>query len=172
MSIITPAIFKGEITIAQTENPYMVTNVQDFIDEYDPKFLKELLGLALYNEFIAGLAVTPVEDIDAKWIALRDEFDLQKMIAYYVYYWYKRDETTQSGGISENKPKSQNASPTNSVDKQVNAWNKMVDLTRLFDLDTNVYPDFSRVYWRRFDLRYCNFNNVSDIYYPINSLNL
>jgi len=163
-TIISPAIFKGEITIAQTENNFMVTNVQEFIDKYEPKFLKKLLGVTLANDFVNGLAVEPIE---AKWLALRDETDLKEMIANYVYYFYKRDETTQSGGISEVKPKGANSTVTNSIDKQVRAWNEMVGMTRLFDLDTTVYPDYVRVYWRRW-YRGCE---VDDIYYPINSLN-
>lgn len=170
MSIITPAIFKGEITIAQTENNFMATNVQDFIDKYEPKFLKKLLGVVLAKYFVEGLSVTPSTDIDPKWITLRDETDLKAMIANYVYYWYKRDETTQSSGISEVKPVGMNSSVTNSIDKQVRAWNEMVGMTRLFDLDTTVYPDFVRVYWRRYGLWYRGCE-IDDIYYPINSLN-
>ena len=52
MSIITIADFKGERNIAGTENSGTRENLQSFIDKYEPKFLKKLLGSALANEFI------------------------------------------------------------------------------------------------------------------------
>lgn len=171
MPIITPDIFTAEISIPQTGNYHENGgNVQEFIDKYETRFLKELFGVTFYNEFKAGLAVTPTVDIDPIWIALRDETDLKAMIANYVYYWYKRDETTQSMGISEAKPVAQNASVTNSVDKQVRSWNEMVRMVRMFDLSTTDYPNFVRRYWRRYNSWYSGCE-VPEIYYFINSLN-
>jgi len=170
MSIITPSIFAGgEQAIAQLSNAGVNQNVQSFIDEYEPEFLKELLGVDLYNEFVAGLAVTPVEDIDPKWIALRDEMDLKLMIKCYVYYWYMTNLTTTSAGTSEVKANNENSTPTNNDDKNVKAWNKMAKKTRLFDLSTDVYPSFVRVWWNSFDWWYPSCG-ISEIYYYKNTL--
>lgn len=179
MSIITPAAFVVDLTIAQTENPYMVTNVQGFIDKYEPKFLRALLGLPLYTEFVNGLIPVPVdpttdpetfEPIPQKWIDLRDNTDLKDMITSYVYYWYKRNETTKSMGISEAKPKAENATVTNSVEKQVKSWNEMAEMARLFDLDASVYQGWVKANW----FLNCYWHSrcrVSEIYYPINDKN-
>lgn len=180
MSIITPSIFIAEISIPQTANYFENGgNLQEFIDKYEKKFLLELFGVTFYNELIAGLTPVPVEPptdpetfepIPQKWLDLVNDTDLKAMIANYVYYWWKRDETTQSMGISETKPKAENATVTNSVDKQVRAWNEMVRMVRLFDLSTTTYPNFIRRYWRRYNYWYHGCD-VPEIYYFINSLN-
>jgi len=168
MSIITPNIFVGEITIPQTTNQFENGGqVQLLINKYEPKFLKQLFGVTFYDEFLAGLLIDPVP---AKWSALKDNPDLQSMIANYVYYWFKRNETTFSGGISELKAKAENAVTVNSVDKQVRTWNEMVEMVREFDLDIAVYPDWVKHRYVRY--RYWSVGcGVPEIYYPINSLN-
>ena len=167
-TIISPAIFKAEISIAQTENPYQNSSVQEFIDKYEPYFLALLLGKGLAKEFADGLLEDP---IDQKWIELRDETDLKQMIANFVYYWFKRYETTKSMGISEVKPKAENAYPTNSVDKQVSAWNDMARMARFFDLDVSIYPLWVRPNFRNYRFWYSGCG-VSEIYFNINGGNI
>ena len=168
MSIIAPSDFKGENMIAQVAaNVGGVQNtLQGFIDKYEPKFLKELLGAVLAKEFVEGLAVTPIEDIDPKWIELRDQTDLKQMLIDYIYFFYIRNETTSTAGMGEAKGKMDNATGVNSVYKQQRAWNEMAQMARLFDLDIAVYSSFVRVYWRRWS-RWCNGCGVSEIYYNI-----
>lgn len=179
MSIIAPTDFKAENTIAQIETLPVRNLVQSFIDKYEPKFLKELLGLTLYQEFITGLTPVPVdpptdpptyEPIDLKWIALRDETDLKAMIVDYVYVYYLRNVTTSTTGTSEVKAKNNNSTPVNSIDKQVRAWNEMVNMARLFDLSTETYPNWHRVYWRNWWYG-CNWH-LPEIYKYDNSLGI
>lgn len=152
MSIIAPSNFKGENTIAGINGTVggVSVTVQGYIDKYEPIFLRQLLGAELANEFVAGLAVLPETDILPKWIELRDQTDLKQMIIDYVYFFYIRNETTSTAGISEVKGKSDNAVSVNSVYKQERAWNEMARMARFFDLDTSVYPNFVRVHWRRY----------------------
>lgn len=168
MSIITPTAFKAQNSIAQREQPAVAALIQEFIDKYEPLFLKKLLGIDLYNEFIAGLAEDP---IDSKWISLRDDTELKNMLVNYVYYWYMRNQSTLSAGISEVKPKAENATPVSSVDKQVRAWNEMVLAVRPFTLDVSIYPLYVRPPFHMYRYWYegCP---VSDIYFTINSLNI
>lgn len=167
MSIITYTDFKGEQNIAGTENIGTRENLQLFIDKYEREFLKELLGSVLYNQFVSGLAVLP--NPDPKWIALRDEFDLKQMIVCYVYYWYIQNQTTLTASVGEVKPNNENSMAAQSWDKQVKSWNEMVKMTRFFDLDTTVYPDFVRTWWRNYDYWFCGCP-VSEIYYYKNTL--
>ena len=182
MSIIVPSDFKGENTIAQVAaNVGGVTNtVQVFIDKYEPKFLKELLGTTLALEFINGLIPVPVdpptdpityEPIDPKWTALRDETDLKPMLIDYIYYWYIRNEVTSTAGMGEVKGKTDNATRTSSTDKLCRAWNEMSQMARFFDLSTTVYPDFKRQYWRNVYSWFYGCG-ISDIFYPINNSNI
>lgn len=179
MSIITYQDFKGEQKIAGTENLGTRENLQGFIDKYEPKFLKALLGNVLYQEFVTGLVpveVTPPTNpvtylpIDPKWIALRDEFDVKQMLVCYVYYWYIQNQVTVTVSTGEVKPNNENSLMAQSWDKQVKAWNEMAQMTRLFDLDTNVYVGFNRVWWRGYDYWDCGCP-VNEIYYFKNTLN-
>lgn len=171
MSIIVPADFKAQNSIAQREMTFVSVLVQEFIDKYEPMFLKKLLGLTLYDEFIAGLAVTPPEDIDPKWIALLDTMDLKPMLVNYVYFWYMENANTLTAGISEVKPKAQNATPVNNWDKRVRAWNEMAAMTRIFDLSQVDYPDYVRPYWGRYSFWYHGCE-IDEIYYYKNTLNI
>lgn len=167
MSIIVPSDFKGENTIAQIGGTVggVDNTVQGFIDKYEKKFLKELLGTELYEEFVAGLLVQP---IDVKWTDLRDTTDLKQMIIDYVYYWYMQNQATSTAGMSEVKGKTDNATPVNNVTKMIRSWNEMVEAARLFDLSTDTYPTWNRVYWRDW---YCGCNwKLPEIYNFKNSL--
>lgn len=177
MSIITPIDFKGEALIAQIEQVF--DEVQSFIDKYEPKFLKELLGLTLYQEFIDG--ITPVEilpptvpptyePIDPKWVSLRDETELKSMIVGYVYWFYQANNITSTVGTGEGKLRKDNAAAASPLQKMVYNWNEMVKNARLFDLSTDTYPDWKRVYWRDW---YCGCNwHLPEIYVYKNQLGL
>lgn len=167
MSIIAPIDFKGERTIPQLEQSHVRDNVQWFIDKYEPKFLTELLGATLYGEFKTGLTQQP---IDPKWLSLRDETDLKSMIVDYVYYWYIRNWVTITAGVGEVKGKSDNATQVSSADKMVSSWNEMAKMARLFDLNTETYPNWHRVYWRNWYFG-CHWH-LPDIYRDINSMNI
>lgn len=130
MQLIDVSYFVGEIFIAGLENTVDSTNskILGFIKKYEAKYLKELLGDTLYLEFVAGMSVEPIEQ---KWTdlanKLRDPVTLESPIANYIYYWYKRNEVTDSVVIGEVKPQGENANSASSVHKTVRAWNEMVD---------------------------------------------
>ena len=168
MAIITIHDFKGERNIAQKDNPGVQELVDYFIEKYEYKFLKSLLGKTLADEFLAGLLEDP---IDSKWTELRDGTDLKEMLVDYVYFFYMENMTTTTAGTGENKAKNENSTVAGNWDKNVKAWNDMVKMTRLFDLSTETYPDFKRVYWRTYDYWYCGCS-VDEIYYYKNTLNI
>lgn len=134
MILIDASYFIGQITIAQVETPPVSENLQLFIEKYEPEILRKLLGKDFYRAFVNGLqAPTP----EQRWIDLRngveDEWmgftnDLkQSIIANYVYYWYTRDQASQTVGMGESLPKAENAERFSFANKQVRAWNEMVD---------------------------------------------
>lgn len=167
MSIITPTDFKGQALIAQIEQQDVFDEVQLFIDDYEPIFLKELLGLPLYQQFVDGLAQDP---IDPKWISLRDETDIKSMLVFYIYWFYQENNITSTVGTGEGKLKKDNATPANPVQKMVRNWNEMVNQVRIFDLDTTTYPDWHRVYWRNW---WCGCNwHLPEIYKFKNTLGI
>lgn len=177
MQLIDVSYFVGEIFIPGLENTVDSTNSQilGFIKKYEAKYLKDLLGETLYSEFVAGMSVEPIEQ---KWIdladKLRDAETKESPIANYVYYWWKRNEVTDSVGIGEVKPQAENASPASAVHKMVRAWNEMVDWNYTFNSwigsNLTVYPSHRPFYhqieigvWR------CRKN---DLFGKINSLNI
>lgn len=167
MSIIVPSDFKGENLIAQVASNVgsVDVTVQSFINKYEKKFLIELLGTELYAEFIAGLEVDPIDPI---WTSLRDETDIKPMLIDYIYYWYMVNQATSTAGMSEVKGKTDNATPVNNMAKMVRGWNEMVEMARLFDLSTDDYPDWQRVYWRNWYDGCCW--HLADIYRFKNTL--
>lgn len=168
MSIITYNDFKGEQNIPNADSEGVIDNLQWFIDKYEPKFLRSLLGVDLANEFIAGLKIDP---IDPKWVTLRDETDIKEMLICYIWYWYDRDLVTTTTGTGRVKSKNENSFNACSVDKQNKSWNDMVNLARLFDLSTTDYPNYVRPYWRRYNYWYDGCG-VNEIYYFNNALNI
>jgi len=77
MSLIDSSYFvTGEYEIANIVGAAEVvtTNVAKlttFITKYEPEYIQALLGITLYDEFIAGLAVTPTPE--AKWTDLKNK---------------------------------------------------------------------------------------------------
>jgi len=169
MSILTPNSFNGgEQNIADISNDGVQENLQVFIDKYEVRFLKELLGVSLANEFIAGLAVDPIEQ---KWIDLRDDTDLKEMLKCYVFYWYINYQITLTSGTGEVKPSNENSNVASAYPKMVLSWNEMVKMIRLFDLSTETYPDYLRPYWRRYD-RWFEGCEINEIFYYKNRYGL
>jgi len=170
MSILKPSDFNGgEQAIADLSNEGARQNLQVFIDEYEPVFLRELLGLTLANDFIAGLKVLP--EPEDKWIELRDTTDVKSMIKCYVYYWFIRNKVTLTTGTGEVKANNENSTITSAGEKLARAWNKMSRNARNFDLSTVTYPEYVRPYWRNYYTWYWGCG-VSEIYYPINTMNI
>lgn len=169
MSLIDATYFKGEILVAQRSQPEVQEALQSFIDKYEPKILNVLMGASFYALFKAGLLEDPIDD---RWISLRDGTDLKQIIANYVYFWYIRNQATQTVGVGEVKPSTDNAILTSATDKTVRAWNEMVDMCRDFTLDTTIYPEWTSTYHALSDG--CLYGNYCypDIFNKINSLNI
>ncbi|KIO75579.1 hypothetical protein TH53_19770 [Pedobacter lusitanus] len=172
MSIITYNDFKGEQNIAAISNIGIRESLQVFIDEYEPLFLESLLGDALAAEFVAGLALAP---IDPKWLFLRDNTSLKKMLVCCVYYHYRQNEITLTSGTGEVKSKNENSNPVNVIDKCTKSWNNMVHMARKFTLDRSIYPDYphrNTVWVYEMWGNYCNRSRIDNIYEFKNSLGL
>ena len=135
--IVKPSDFQAEISIGQVEQLDVQANVNLFIEKYEPKFLKLLLGSALAEQLRAAMEGTTPEQ---KWIDLAERVKLS--CANYIYYWYQRDAVTVSAGVGEVEPKAENAVRAEVIGKMVRAWNEMVELNVEFIswIDDRVYP--------------------------------
>ncbi len=131
-NIIDPSYFIREISLASRGASGVNDSIISFIDEYEVKYLYMLLGKTLADQFIAGWPVLPTPD--AKWTALKNQLaDATKKlspIANYVYIFIQENNITNTAGTSEVKAKNENSYPASPIDKDVKAWNKMVDMSR------------------------------------------
>lgn len=180
MQLIDVSYFVGEIFISGLENTVAQTGSQilGFIKKYEAKYLKELLGETLYSEFVAGMSAEPIEQ---KWVdladKLRDAETKESPIANYVYYWWKRNEVTDSVGIGEVKPQAENASPASAVHKMVRAWNEMVDWNYRISDWLYAHPDYSLIFYSYTPFHesylFCRkWTSRHELFRKINSLNI
>jgi len=100
---------------------YANTNIQSYIDRYEDIYLTELLGVKLYNLFIADL-VSNVP-VTAKYTkifnAFKEELDIRliiskgmkDMLVGFIYFEYMKDSVTQTTPIGVVKQSTENSTP-------------------------------------------------------------
>jgi len=143
----------------------------NYIQVYEPIFLKELLGAELYAAYIA-------DPTEARFIALLPY--IKPAIIRYVYRQYVEDNGgTFLGGTGAVKAKKQNNTNESAWPMIVKAWNQMLDYnkkTYKFLHDNATYPEYTYImpiwwfndwYWRE-EERNC----VPEIYRSVNGLGL
>lgn len=146
-SLITKDYFRGNIQLQVHENEDLNELLNISIITYEPKVLKLLLGYSLYKDFEAGRSVMPIDSkwsnlidgaefsfelnghtINTKWEGLRNTTTYESLIAYYIYYYHRRDNETFSSPLGEQKGKTENSDRASFLSKMINAQNKMVEL--------------------------------------------
>ena len=134
MSFIDKSYFTGDIFLP--EDKYS-TPVQTSIEKYEPEILKSLLGYELYKLVIAA---NPTEDritklIDGdefevydqtyQWIGLKNDRKIS-LIAYYVYYYTRRENITESTYFAEVQSAHENANHASPAMKIQLAWQMLL----------------------------------------------
>lgn len=130
MSLIDKTYFVGELDVANTNNANVEARLQWFINKYEPEFLRLILGADLYTNYVAGIVVTAPDPVPAEWVALQDFEGLKTAIASYVYFYYMRDQFTQTVGLGEVKPTAENATASDPSFKMMRAINEAVRWVR------------------------------------------
>lgn len=175
MSLIDITYFYGEINIAQIDNATVSSTVNDFIKKYEPKCLKQLLGVGFALEFMAQ--VDPVSGpVEQRWLDLLNgktyEYqgrtyqwmgfvneDKESILANYVYYWWIRKEVQQTTGMGQVKPSGENGSITSSKNTTIRAWNEMVEwahsLVLYLDAHRDLYPEWKPYSNNRWWILFC-----------------
>lgn len=99
---------------------YSNNKIQDYIDRYEDIYLVELLGVELYNQFIADLDTNNVPQ-DPKFIKLFEPFNeqisftlmisrgMKDMLIGFIYFQYLKDLITQTTSVGVTKPQEQNS---------------------------------------------------------------
>jgi len=187
MSLIDRTYFVGELNIPNTSQAAIGSQVDLFIEKYEDKFLREVLGYTLNKAFQAGVQEMPVAQkwtdliegveyisVNGKtkyWRGLIDaisgnvDFDVSP-IANYIYYWYQRNNWTHTANTGEVKPQNENAAIANPALKMVRAWNEMSEWVReLVDYLNARKDDYTE--WANQDV-YCMLRKFK----PINEFNI
>lgn len=155
------AYLYGELKIGQGSQPEVIASVNKFIAKYEKRYLILLLGDDLYNQFVSGLLVGPV---DQKWTDLKnaivDTVDKVSPISNYVYFYFQRNEVTQTVGAGEATPDLMNGITASKLDKTRRAWNEMVSLNRVF------------LHWMQMHAVDYGFVDPLCHYYPLNERHL
>lgn len=165
MSIIDHTFFKGKINLPQTANTEGRNIVTEFIETYEPEYLKKALGYDLWKAFTDGIAGSP-GGYDQRWIDLLEGLEFtyldkpykwagfeneQNPIANYVYYRYMQDKATDNTLVGTVVQNVDNNSRVNAVNKMIDAWNSMVDMNRqlwyFLKANKDTYPEWVEFTW-------------------------
>lgn len=143
MSLIDSTYFKIEINAPDD----IYSNIQDYIDRYEPEILRSLLGYELYELVIAenpteqrildlrdGVEYS-VNGIQYKWNGFKNEEKIS-LIAYYVAYWYMRLNISETSTVSELQVNPENANIANPSLKVQMIWMLLSEL-----YGSNIHPE-------------------------------
>lgn len=164
--IIDITYFTGKINLPQIGTTDGNEQVDEFIQTYEPQFLKKLMGYVLWKAFSDGTAGSGTPD--QRWIDVLNGKEYKyggrtyfwpgltakpSCIAEYVYYQFQDNKAQDTLLVGEGAAKTDNANRVNPVPKMVAAWNDMVQQTRLFagfmNANRSTYPEWDNMCeWR------------------------
>lgn len=144
MSIITENYFSGsiELTASQIGNV-----VKDWLNNYEEKILKKLMGQPLYKAYITDLNDTSEptaqrfidlidgaefsfdyygNTINLEWGGLRDKTLYTSLIANYVYFNYKNQTETFNTTVGQKTNNAELAVAADVFPKLRSVWNDMI----------------------------------------------
>jgi hypothetical protein len=158
-NIIDYTYFINDLGIPIKSTPALNTAINDSITLYEDEVLKLLLGYKTWKDM--KTAYDAAGTLDTKWDKLINgaEFEYTingityfdkwvgfqndskvSLIANYVYFFHRRNNTSQNTGIGETVPTSENSKVISPYTKLVVAWNKMIDMYGELDKYGIPYP--------------------------------
>lgn len=137
-NLITYTEFKGKLVIANAQtNADVQAAITDLITQEQQQYLTDLLGVALYNQFVTWYMAgqSPADPFYGLLNGLTFQYKnctfnwvgLKQVEAYYIYYRFQEQDATQTVSGGEAKSQSQNAVNANSSYKMIGRWNDMAD---------------------------------------------
>lgn len=146
---------------------YSNNKIQEYIDRYEDIYLVELLGVELYNQFIADLDVNNIPQ-DAKFIKLFNPFNeqisftlmisrgMKDMLIGFIYFQYLKDLITQTTSVGVTKAQEQNSKVITSHTTIYGRYNESIKTYNAIQeyilFNMNDYADFKGIqklyaYW-------------------------
>jgi hypothetical protein len=133
MSLIDKTYFRLDINIDDSSN---YSDLQLYIDRFEPVILKKVFGYELAKQIAAydseasidpikslveGAEYTDEDGYLQKWDGLVN-LDKRSLIAYYVYYKYRRATATYTTKAGEKRAATENAIDAETGQKIMAAW--------------------------------------------------
>jgi hypothetical protein len=147
--ITQTAHFIGELMVPNRNRTDVSQEIAYFIQHYEKDFISSLIGydLALqlyadlpaladprFNALVLGTDYVDANGAMKRWRGIVwPEFDAtpdavnytSSLTAHYVYYYWSRNQATLTTGVGEADGQTENATRTDSMRKQVKAYNDM-----------------------------------------------
>lgn len=198
-NIVSKSDFVDEISIPNDAQGFggNSQSLTRFIAKYEPKFLAMLMGADFATLFVNGLNPPQIdpptdpptyEPIEQRWLDL-DTPELETAIANYIYYYWMRNDESQSLGVGNAKTKNTNAELYSAKDKVSRAWHEMNcnawKTVKFLKDNPDTYPEYVVPVWAcfwqwgwefeffEFDATYWwfkKFYRMPDIFYPLSRL--
>lgn len=146
---------------------YSNTKIQDYIDRYEEQYLIQLLGVELYNQFIADLDIDNIPQ-DVKFLKIFEPFNeqisftlmmsrgMKDMLVGFIYFEYLKDLITKTTSVGVTKPQEQNSKIITSHTTIYGRYNESINTYKAIQeyilLSMNDYADFRGIqklyaYW-------------------------
>lgn len=171
MSIVNPSDFLGKFEVSQ--NALVKQKLQGYIDLYEDQYMMDLLGVELYNEYKAGLAILPPDPL---YVKLSDPFaedtkygcfengrkvliskGVKNMLLGFIYWEFYKDDFSAVSTNGHGKPTPENSTnSTTFLSALYTRYNESIDTYRsiqeYINQNRNLYPKYNGVrkrlaYW-------------------------
>ena len=139
--------FIGRRNVAGSEKLSVQELLQEFIDTFEPDYIKKLLGVELSELFTAGIS----EAIpDTKWTTLKTKIK-DKAINFIYFYWLRENSSFQTAQ-GEAQPTAENVMMVTSVMRQVRFLNEIItwiedDFSEWMEQNGTDYPEYDDTYY-------------------------
>lgn len=162
-NLITLDWFDGDANMPARDKTGSDQGLQRYINEYEPKFMREVLGVGFYEVFKTDQAdprmqelingvIYQVDGKDKYWQGLASETGTGvntvrlSPIADYVFYMWNKGKVTRPSNAGRVIPAVDNSTLVNPVQIMVKVWNKMVETNRsmywFLKNNATVYPEW------------------------------
>lgn len=168
--IIDQSYFRGDINIPGTTTTAVSERLTWFCEKLETELLQKLLGYSMWKAFDADMKKS-ADQQDQKWKDLRDGKEYNDLtgtvrkwkgllanqgglvktsvISLYVYYWWVRDNVSNTTAIGEIQSESENGKKVTPALKLSRAWNEMSswveELILFMDANKATYPEWEKV---------------------------
>lgn len=139
-------------------NNFQTNSFQDYIDKYERHYLIRLLGVSLYNSFIADLDAQGVPQ-DPNYLAFYNSFvdeangcncesqGMKEMLKAFIYFHWARDANVRLTTTGAKRSKGENSENLdNSALDMTTRYNEGVNsfecIQRFLCMDSETYPSY------------------------------